>query len=159
MNHQNQIISILFVSILLGIFRYTLVENPDFKLIKEKKIIKEVTSFTIPEEMSEPMSISLEFAKELYKDKLAIFIDARDPEEYELGHILNSINIPYDYYEDYEGVINQLDINSTYVIYCNGVECSLSLDLAEYLFNELLFETVLIFEGGWPQWRDAGLPS
>jgi uncharacterized membrane protein YphA (DoxX/SURF4 family) len=33
------------------------------------------------------------------------------------------------------------------------------MDLADYFFNELAFENILIFEGGWPQWRDADLPS
>ena len=55
-------------------------------------------------------------------------------------------------------VIDSLEIDAVYVIYCSGDECSLSMDLADYLFNELVFEKVLIFEGGWPQWRDVGYP-
>ena len=46
------------------------------------------------------------------------------------------INIPFDYYEDYEDVINELDDSAPHVIYCSGEECSLSMDLADYLFNE-----------------------
>jgi rhodanese-related sulfurtransferase/uncharacterized membrane protein YphA (DoxX/SURF4 family) len=108
--------------------------------------------------MTSPMAINLEFANHLFNKKLATFIDARDSEDYNLGHIKNALNIPYDYYEDYEETINTLDDTSTYVIYCSGAECSLSMDLADYFFNELIFEKVLIFEGGWPQWKDANLP-
>ena len=68
---------------------------------------------------------------------------------------MGQINI---FLEDYEEAIDSLDTAAVYVIYCSGDECSLSMDLAEYLFNELLFEKVLIFEGGWPQWRDAEYP-
>ena len=105
------------------------------------------------------MIVSLEFSKYYFDKNSAIFIDARDPEDYEAGHIQNSINIPYDYYEDYEEIIDELDDTAIYIIYCNGSECSLSIDLADYLYNEKLFEKVLIFEGGWPEWRDSNYPK
>jgi len=105
------------------------------------------------------MAINIEFAQNLFNEKSAIFIDARDSEDYNSGYIENAINIPFDYYEDYEDVINELDDSAPHVIYCSGEECSLSMDLADYFFNELAFENILIFEGGWPQWRDADLPS
>ena len=105
------------------------------------------------------MSINIDFAKYLFDEKKAIFIDAREESDYKSGHIKDAINIPYDYYEDYEELINSLDIANVYILYCNGTECSLSMDLAELLFNEMLFEKILIFEGGWPEWRDAEYPS
>ena len=147
------------MAFLLGIIRFTFMNNPEFTLIKKERVIKEITTFSVPADMTEPMAINLEFAKHLFDKKSAIFIDARDPEDYDGGHIQNSINLPFDYYEDYEEVIDSLDTTAVYVIYCSGDECSLSMDMADYLFNELIFEKVLIFEGGWPQWRDAGYPS
>ena len=142
----------------LGLIRFAFVNDPEFTLIKKKRIIKEITTFSIPEDMTEPMIIDLEFAKYLFDDKSAIFIDARENEDYDLGHIENAINIPYDYYEDYEEIMDGLDDNGIYIIYCGGGECSLSIDLADLLYNEKLLDNVLIFEGGWPQWRDAGYP-
>ena len=109
--------------------------------------------------MSAPMSVNINFAKYLFDNKMAIFIDARDEEDYKLGHIQNAINIPFDYYEEYIDLIDELDSSEVYIIYCNGTECSLSIDLAEYFFNELLFKKILIFEGGWPEWRDLEYPS
>ena len=141
-----------------GLIRFAFLNDPEFTLIKKERLINEITTFSVPDDMTEPMAIDLEFAKYLSDEKFAVFIDARDPEDYNGGHIQNSINIPFDYYEDYEDVIDSLDTATVYVIYCSGDECSLSMDLADYFFNELVFEKVLIFEGGWPQWRDAGYP-
>ena len=159
MKRKNQILSIIFLSSFLGLIRFSIMDNSDFELIKKEKIIQEITTFTIPENMTEPMAISLDFAKYLFDNKLAVFIDARDVEDYDSGHIQNSINIPFDDYENYENEIDSLNSEDTYIIYCNGEECSLSLDLAEYFFNEMLFEKVLIFEGGWPVWLDMEYPQ
>ena len=158
MVHKKQVVGIFSLAIILGVLRFFLMDDPEFTLIKKERIIQQITTYTVPDDMTEPMSISLEFAKYLFDEISAVFIDARDVEDFDLGHIQNSLNIPYDYYEDYEDVIDELNDTVTYVIYCSGDECSLSIDLADYLFNELLFEKVLIFEGGWPQWRDAEYP-
>jgi len=157
--HKKQIIFIFSLAIVLGLIRFSLLDDPEFTLIKKERIVETISSFSVPENMTSPMAINIEFAQNLFNEKSAIFIDSRDSEDYNSGHIENAINIPFDYYEDYEDVINELDDTATHVIYCSGDECSLSMDLADYFFNELDFENVLIFDGGWPQWRDADLPS
>ena len=158
MTHKNQIVVLFSIALFLGLIRFAFMNNPEFTLIKKERIIKEITTFSVPEDMTEPMIISLEFAKYLFDQNSATFIEARETEEYKLGHIENSINIPYDYYEDYEEIMDGLDEEGTYITYCSGGECSLSIDLADYLYNEKLIEKILIFEGGWPLWRDAGYP-
>ena len=158
MTHTKQIVIIITLAVLLGLIRFIFLNDPDFFLIKKERIIQEIITFSIPENMTEPMMINLEFAKYLFDEKTAIFLDARDVEDYEAGHIENAVNIPFDYYEDYEDVMDELDSNGIYIVYCSGEECSLSLDLADHLYNEKLIDKLLIFEGGWPQWRDAGYP-
>ena len=158
MTKQKQIIIIVFLSFSLGMIRSLFINEADFSIIKKKRVLETINTFIIPSDITSPMVVNLDFAKYHHENSSAIFIDARDHEEYESGHIENSINIPYDYYEDYEGVINELDDSAAYIIYCNGAECSLSMDLADYLYDEKLFDTVLIFEGGWPEWKDAGYP-
>ena len=159
MTHKKQTLFIFSLATLLGLVRFSFLDDPEFILIKKKQIVETISSFSIPENMTSPMAINIEFAQNLFNEELAIFIDARDSEDYNSGHIENAINIPFDYYEDYEDVINELDDSAPHVIYCSGEECSLSMVLADYFFNELAFENILIFEGGWPQWRDADLPS
>ena len=153
-----QIILILSLAVALGLLRSFFLDDPEFTLIKQERIIDKVNSFLVPDDMTDPMLVNLEFSKYHFDAGSATFIDSRDPEDYESGHIKNAINIPYDYYEDYEDVINGLDDDSIYIIYCSGGECSLSIDLADYLYNEKLFDKLLIFEGGWPEWQDAGYP-
>jgi rhodanese-related sulfurtransferase len=43
------------------------------------------------------------------------------------------------------------------VIYCNGYGCPDSFDLGLRLI-EAGYRDVRVFEGGLPEWRDAGLP-
>jgi len=155
---KKQIIIILALAVGLGFLRSFFLDDEEFALIKKERVIQEVSSFVVPDEMTGPMIVNLEFAKYHFDAGSAIFIDARDSEDYEAGHIRDAINIPYDYYEDYEDVMNELDDTSTYIIYCSGEECSLSIDLADYLYTEKLIDMLLIFEGGWPQWRHAGYP-
>ena len=159
MTEKKQIIFILCLAVFMAILRSFLLEDPEFTLIKQERVLEEINSYSIPDDISGPMMVNMEFSKYHFDVGSAIFIDARDPEDYISGHIKNAINIPYDYYEDYEDVIDSLNTSAVFVIYCSGEECSLSMDLADYLFNELLFERILIFEGGWPQWRDAEYPS
>ena len=158
MTQQKQIVLILSLAVSFGLLRSFFLDDPEFSLIKKERVIEEVVSFSLPDEMTGPMMVNLEFSKYHFNAGSAVFIDARDSEDYESGHIQNAINIPYDYYEDYEDIINGLDDAGIYIIYCSGEECSLSLDLADHLYNEKLIEKLLIFEGGWPQWRDAGYP-
>ena len=158
MTEKKQIIIIISLAAFLGILRSFFLDDPEFTLIKQERVIEKVNSFKVADDMTGPMMVNLEFSKYHFDAESAVFIDARDPEEYESGHIQNAINIPYDYYEDYEDVINGLDDAGIYIIYCSGEECSLSIDLADYLYNEKLIDKLLIFEGGWPQWRDAGYP-
>ena len=158
MARNKQVVIIFSLAVFLGLIRFVFLDDPEFTLIKKERIIQKISTFTIREDMTEPMAINLEFAKFLFDEKSAVFIDARDSEDYELGHIKNAVNIPFDYYEDYEEVINSLDNTTVHVIYCSGEECSLSMDLADYLFNERVFEKILIFEGGWSQWRSSEYP-
>ena len=44
------------------------------------------------------------------------------------------------------------------MIYCSGGECSLSIDLAEYLFDEIGIDKVYIYEEGFPNWKEKGHP-
>ena len=158
MSKQKQIILIITLSFLLGILRSFFINDQDFSIIKKERVLEQINTFSIPADITGPMVVSLEFAKYHHDKASAIFIDARDPEDYDKGHIKDAINIPYDSHEDYDDIINELDDSAIYITYCNGEECSLSIDLADYLYNEKLFDTILVFEGGWPEWKESGYP-
>ena len=163
-----QITFIFILSTLLGLARFQFLMNPDFTLIKEARVLQEAearvsdsgkTVFSVPDFMTEPMMASLEFTKYFFDNKKAIFVDARESEEFEIGHIPGAINIPYDYYDEYMDVIDTLNYDDVFIIYCSGGECSLSLDLADIFFNNKTLNNVFVFEGGLPAWQDAGYPT
>ena len=149
------IISILLLSTCLGLIR-NIFSNEPLELIKKTRILNKV--YSIPELMLEPLAIDISFAKNLYDNKKAIFLDARDKEDFKEGHIFDAINIPYDDVEEYENIILQLDPDFPVVIYCSGGECDLSVNLADLLYNDYIFSYVLIFESGYPDWVNKRYP-
>jgi rhodanese-related sulfurtransferase len=107
----------------------------------------------------DPPFISLDEAAAKFQLRDAVFIDARDPEDYEYGRIRGALNLPYDYLEDYwDEVVPELPKDKQYVIYCSGTECELSLFLARDMVYDG-FEKVFIFYGGWREWERAKLPT
>ena len=147
------IASIFFICLILGLGRALLIQ--DINIIKESP--KKVE--TIPDRITEPVLVDIEISKKLFKEG-ALFIDARDRAVYSEGHIENSINIPWESSDN--EMINEKLLGIKYdrdvVIYCSGGDCTLSLDLGDYIFDELSFENVFIFEGGYPLWIENYLP-
>ena len=170
MMHRNikQITFIIILSTLLGLARFYFLKDNDFNLIKEVRVLQvteaEVSDsgseiFIIPQFMTEPMMASLEFTKYFFDKKNAIFVDARESEEFEISHITGAINIPFDYYDEYMDVIDSLKYDDVFIIYCSGGESSLSIDLADVFFGDKAFENVFVFEGGLPAWQEAKYPT
>jgi len=153
-----QIISILLLSIILGLFRNYFIPNNNISLFKnEKKANKMIEGmFVIPDFMTEPQIVNTDFTK-YYFDNNIIIIDSRDEEQYNEEHIKGSINIPYNYYEDYD-ILYDLAPEDVYIVYCNGGDCGLSLDLAYIMYDEFDFETVFVYEDGIPVWKDNSYP-
>jgi len=118
-------------------------------------------------EPGDPPFISLDEAAGLFQDREAVFIDARDPEDYIYGHIRGAVNVPYDYlpyddpeaYENYwSGLVDSIPFYKKVITYCSGAECESSL----FLGRELVargYGNVSIFYGGWREWETAGLPT
>ena len=148
------IILILSISLLFGLTRSLVVQDID--IIKS---IPNVLNILSEELFDSPTFIDRELSKKLY-DEGALFIDARDSSVFFDGHIQNAINIPWESYSNEEVALSVKDISYDQIIitYCSGEDCTLSLDLADYIFNELGFEKVLVFEGGYPQWIEKGYP-
>jgi len=106
----------------------------------------------------DPLFISLDDAAARHQSRNVLFIDARDPEDFEYGHILGAINLPYDYVEDYwDEVVPRIPGDKELVIYCSGTECELSLFLGREMVAEG-YEKIFVFYGGWREWEGAGLP-
>jgi len=152
-SNLNDILTIFLVCLFIGIGRSLMVQDID--LIKTASEITEEA----PDRMTEPVFISVILAEVLFH-KEAVFIDARDRAKYLEGHIRGSINIPWESSDNdkIKDKFSDIKYDQDIVIYCSGGDCTLSIDLGEYLFNELFYERVFIFEGGYPSWVESNLP-
>lgn len=101
--------------------------------------------------------IDLGRARQFFTGGVAIFLDAREFEDYWAGHIEGAVSVPYTEFQDNSASVEQLDRSTCLVTYCDGDECQSSIDLAVRL-SEMGFTDVWFYFGGWNEWSAAGLP-
>jgi rhodanese-related sulfurtransferase len=103
-------------------------------------------------------SLPLDQAQAMFESESALFIDARPPEEYGEGHIPGARNLPaYEFEEYFLDLMDLVEEAATVVVYCGGVECSDSIQVAERLL-EIGHSDIRVFENGWRAWSEAGGP-
>ena len=138
--------------------------NSDSSINKKDEINKPVTKKELSNskddkeetELSEPVAIHIKQAYNLYQQN-AFFIDAREPEDFKYAHIKNSINIPFDHFDNYKHLLDNINKEKIIVTYCAGTDCDLSKLLGNLLF-EMGYKKVFIFFGGWNEWLEADYP-
>lgn len=94
----------------------------------------------------------------LFKEKLAVFIDSREPDEFADGHIPGALNIPYDSVSApiSEKKLSQIPRDTRIIVYCNTHLCIVSKTGAEgIIFNG--FTRVIIAEG-FLRWKELSFP-
>lgn len=88
----------------------------------------------------------------------SVLLDARIAELFQEGHIAGARSFPLDEAETLiPALVKELPLKTGLIAYCNGYGCPDSYDLAVKLMAAG-FRDVTVFEGGYPEWRDAGLP-
>lgn len=109
-------------------------------------------------EIDRPIEAGLSQVKRFFDAEAALFVDAREAEEYGEGHIRGAVSIPYDVAAGEPQLLESLDSRGgPIVVYCGGGACELSMNLA----YELIYaghRRVLIYTGGYPEWVEAGYP-
>ena len=147
-----QIIVIAITSTVLSLFLNAVRPDGIPLLAKELAVAEEIEYDTAEPRL---FSITLDQALELYQ-KGTVFVDAREPEYYQEGHIKGAWNIPF-----FLELVFKLDSlqgkDAPMVIYCSGEECGSSEDLAYELQAEG-FSNLLVFKGGWTAWNASGHP-
>ena len=148
--HIKQIVYIILISISFSIIRYFLIKG-EYPLIKRSDIsIATYASDSNLDSLKKylfdityPVIIDFNFAKKIHDNNLATFIDARDNESYNEGHIAGAINVSYDYvieeidyqylkeslYEDLEYSDNQSD----YLLLAIFSQLSLILNFGKFI--------------------------
>jgi len=85
-------------------------------------------------------------------------VDARVPELYDAGHIPGALSLPLaELDRNLAAFQGKVPKDQRLITYCNGYGCPDSYDLAMRLLKAG-YRNVQVFEGGFPAWRDAGLP-
>lgn len=115
----------------------------------QEKVLNEQLTGGLP-------AVSLRQAKEAHLSGEALFVDARDPDFYEQGHIPGAVSLPVrDFDQIFPMLKEQLLAAPRVITYCDGASCETSVELTE----KLLFagvEYVEIFTGGIQQWKAGG---
>jgi len=110
----------------------------------------------IKEQQAKIPSITLSEAYDLYRKNKVIFIDARDPFNFEEGHISGAINIYPDEVSLHAASLKiKADQGFIFVTYCDGPQCLLSKETAHALILRGI-PTVKVLINGWSLWLKAG---
>ena len=97
-------------------------------------------------------------AQKIHADGAAIFIDARDRELYDDGHIEGAISLPVNRFDELIRQFKKEYPSTTWIVtYCSGRECEDSHELAQYLFEEG-YTQINVFIDGYPAWLEEGYP-
>lgn len=111
---------------------------------------------SLQEFINEPIirEIGLDFAKILHSEGM-LFVDARAEEYLNDGYISGAI--ANDNLYELSNIIDSLNgYEKSFVIYCSDDDCGSSEDLA-YDLQDLGFNNILVFKGGWKMWSEADL--
>ena len=98
--------------------------------------------------------ITPDFAFDMIKDTDIIILDVRTDEEFALGHIEGSVNIDF-YNPNFKNMINSLEKDKTYVVYCRSGKRSASTMI---IMEELGFNKVYDILGGINSWQENNFP-
>ncbi len=97
-------------------------------------------------------------AVQMHQEQQALFADARPLIAYENGHIPGALHLDPNSLETWvDELIANTPSDTPIITYCEGVNCSLSKQLAEKL-TWLGFEQVYYVVDGWGQWNEQHLP-
>lgn len=109
--------------------------------------------------------VSLDEAVDIWQDEktqygMYVFVDARDDDWFESGHIPGAVQCDYYRIEHYMGeVYSRVAGAEKVVVYCNGGDCEDSLLVCgELLRMDVPRDNIFLFKGGWDAWKKSGMP-
>lgn len=117
------------------------------------------STFSVSQDTGDiPLPAGLMQVKDLFDRKKAVFVDARDELSFVRGHIKGAISLPLGQFEAKStGFMDKVPLAATLAVYCNGYGCHDSMTLGKKLKSKG-YRRVLVFEGGYPEWKDGKLP-
>lgn len=105
-----------------------------------------------------PLPAGLLQVKDFFDRKEAVLVDARDTETYTGGRIQGAVSLPVGEFEQrLPDFLKMYKKDQPLVVYCNGYGCPDSMTVGEALIKAG-YTTVFAYEGGYPEWKEAGHP-
>ena len=102
--------------------------------------------------------VDLPEARSAFDEHAALFLDARSAEDYAEGHVPGALSLPtHEFDARFPEIAERVEGAQSIIVYCDGVECSDSIHVAERLV-EYEFSDVSVFESGWRAWVESGAP-
>jgi len=106
----------------------------------------------------EPIEIGLATAKRFFDAGGALIVDAREAPEFAAGRIPGALNLPFDDVVAKPALLEPVKrAGRPILVYCDGASCELSRSLAYNMLAEGI-RKVLVYTGGFDEWRAAGYP-
>jgi len=103
--------------------------------------------------------VTLAEVRAVLEDGRTVLVDARASSAYASGHIPGALNIPVsEFHPDMADRLAHLPRSTPVITYCTGEACQSSVGLADWLREDLGFENVRVFYGGWAAWIGADGP-
>jgi rhodanese-related sulfurtransferase/biotin operon repressor len=137
--------------------------SDDIKILKLLELVQSLAVEQLPEinQLIKDSPAHSEELEPINADELlgnpgesdTVFIDLRQPEEYDAGHLPGAINIPY---EELHERISEVAAMQDVVIYSRGPYCELGPKAARKLRDNGV--SARHMRQGIPHWRLAGLP-
>jgi rhodanese-related sulfurtransferase len=128
-----------------------------WKVLTGRAVVASQTSPERGAEVALPLPVELEEVRELLGGN-ALLIDARTRDAYLEGHLPGARSLPRGANDEQLEIFHrQVPPDRPLIIYCSGYGCPDSFVLAERLLADG-YRDVRVYEGGLPEWADAGLP-
>jgi rhodanese-related sulfurtransferase len=96
-----------------------------------------------------------------YQQNAIVFLDARNDDEYQEGHIPGAYHFDHFHFDKYLATIIPLcQAAQQIVVYCGGGDCELSEFAATMLGTDLGIpkERIFVYGGGMTEWNSKNLP-
>lgn len=157
-----QIAILVIASVILGL-SVNLVSPNKIPVIGKYRSLSSGDKPIVPPnaEEGDPPFIAVDVAQMEHSLGKAMFLDAREPAEFECGTIPGSINLPFDDLPPgdltffFDSALGGVSLDHQIIIFCSGDECDLSLHLARNLDAANYINTSIFF-GGSREWERMG---
>ncbi len=155
LNYNRQVIFLIITSFVVGVLFNILRENGISWIAQSIEQVEHNDELNVILSKPSIREVDLVLAKTLH-ERGVLFVDARSIEYLIDGFIPGAIA-----HNDLDSLsgriidIVQYNMDLEFVIYCSDDDCGSSEDLA-YSLQELGFNNILVFKGGWKSWEEAG---